>query len=75
MTEAPRTVSGTSHARLKEPRLTAPFPTAVETPKPATCGDCRWWIKWGHSVGNCRRYPQVVHVDQRDFCGEFKARA
>jgi hypothetical protein len=57
-----------------ETRLTAPFPTAVETPKAETCRNCRWWLGEEHGFGLCVRYPQAEPKAAADFCGEFKAK-
>lgn len=59
-------------------RITAPFPTAVESPKAETCEHCHWWVRFGSVLGNCHRMPPtdkgfaVVH--DSSFCGEFKAK-
>lgn len=63
-----------------EVRLTAPFPTAVESPKTPTCANCRWWVRARHGgpIGDCRvKHPSIKGFPRAqfdEFCGEFKAK-
>lgn len=44
------------------------------------CAKCRFWLKGGSQMGNCRRYPPGFHAVWESFpkisgngwCGEFK---
>lgn len=59
-------------------RTTAPFPTAVESPRPAICANCHWWVRHGSVMGNCHRMPPTdkgfAQTYEQSFCGEFKAK-
>lgn len=38
------------------------------------CVDCRYWVSTNRSgtEGDCHRFPQTIHKEYNDWCGEFR---